>query len=201
MGLGPSAITFTCLEPEKVPVARYPRWAVLGRSNVGKSSFLNALVHPNSIFRTGRTPGVTIGLVGASVRLGKSELSTLELVDLPGYGFARGGFAQVERWGHLADALKEQSRERGLQWVWLADPQREPAREEQDLLSWLTNEAYTFVFTKADQVKTSARPRSEKAWAMVIERATEGPYWVSSLKGEGLDQLAKSAKAFVRAVS
>ena len=198
MGLGPAELSFTCLEPQKVPAAKYPRWAVLGRSNVGKSSFLNSLIHPNSLFRTGRTPGVTTGLIGVQVKLGKSEDSILELVDLPGFGFALPSASAGQRWGELAQRLREISVDRGLLWVWLADPQRAPAGEESELIRWMGAETYSFVFTKADQVKMSQREGILKAWKPYIETATEGPYWVSSLKGDGMNEIFKSARNFVR---
>jgi GTP-binding protein len=200
MGLGAAELSFTVLDPSKVPAGHYPRWAVLGRSNVGKSSFLNALVHPSSPFRTGRTPGVTTGLIGVKVRMSRAEESILELVDLPGFGYARGRDADRDRWSILADALREQSMDTGLLWVWLLDPLREPQNEEHQLLSWLNNAPFAALFTKADQVKNSQRAKVLKAWAPFVEAATEGPYWVSSLKGEGMQEIFKSARNFVRGV-
>ena len=67
MGLGQAKVSFTVLRAQDLPVAKYPRWAVIGRSNVGKSSLLNALVHPKKLFRTGSTPGLTQGLIGVEV--------------------------------------------------------------------------------------------------------------------------------------
>jgi GTP-binding protein len=199
MGLGrKSDLSFTCLETSKVPEASCPRWAVLGRSNVGKSSLLNALTHPHKFFRTGAKPGVTTGLVAVRVYLAQSEKSALELVDLPGFGYAKHSKNILSHWGDLANTLRERSEGYGLQWIWLADPVRKPSDEEQMLLQWLNSSPYTFVFTKADQVKPRDRINSEKAWATIIRGATEGPYWVSAMKGEGFDVLQKSAKSFVR---
>src|SRR5258708_6015619 len=142
MGLGTAEISFTVLDPEKVPVAEHPRWAVLGRSNVGKSSFLNFLTHPKSFFRTSRVPGKTIGLVAAQVMLGKGPRSALELVDVPGFGFSQS--SDPERWELLMVNLRERSRDAGLQWIWLADPSREPGSDELRLRDWLNGEPYVF---------------------------------------------------------
>ncbi|MBS1985237.1 MAG: 50S ribosome-binding GTPase [Bdellovibrionales bacterium] len=198
MGLGKSELSFTVLKPEDVPEAKHPRWAVLGRSNVGKSSLLNSLTHPIEMFKTGRTPGVTRGLIGVKVRLGKSEDSTLELVDLPGFGYAVKGSISVDNWGVLAESLRERSQERGLLWIWLADPTRAPEELERGLLEWLGEEPFMFVFTKADAVKAKQHAQIERTWESIIANATEGPFWVSSLKGEGMEALAKSARNFVR---
>lgn len=197
MGLGKAILSFTVLEPEKIPMPKYPRWAVLGRSNVG-TVFLNALIHPHSMFRTGAKPGVTRGLVAANVQLGASERSTLELVDLPGFGFAKGARVERVQWTLLAEKLREKSHERGLLWLWLADPTRKPDDSEMAVAEWLGTEPYSFVFTKADQVKAKDRPAAEKIWAPCLRVATEGPYWTSAMKGEGMDAIQKSARNFVR---
>lgn len=202
MGLGASRLSFTVLDPSKVPEGEVPRWAVLGRSNVGKSSLLNALVHPAEHFRAGRTAGVTRGLIGVRVRLGKSEASEMELVDLPGFGFSEGGsIVGGDAWGHLAEALREKSHARGLQWVWLVDPRRKPNELELNLRHWLNREPYLFVFTKADQVKASGRREAEKNWSALVQGSTEKPFWASALSGEGMDTLGKSARGFVRFAS
>jgi GTP-binding protein len=199
MGLGKKAVLkFTTLEARKVPEATCPRWAVLGRSNVGKSSLLNALTHPQKFFRTGAKPGVTIGLVGVEVYLSQSEKSRIELVDLPGFGYARHSDNVLSGWEDLIVALRERSEARGLLWVWLADPKRAPAEEEFQLLHWLKSAPFMFVFTKSDQVNTKARVSCEKTWQYFIEAASEGPYWVSAMRGEGFDALSKSARSFVR---
>jgi GTP-binding protein len=202
MGLGKRAeLTFTVLDASKVPQAKCPRWAVLGRSNVGKSSLLNALTHPHKFFRTGSKPGVTTGLIGVKVFLGQSPKSALELVDLPGFGYAKHSRSTLSKWDELVVALREKSESTGLLWVWLADPTREPAEAEFQLIEWLGMSPFSLVFTKADQVKRSQRAASEKRWSRVLERATEGPYWVSAMKGEGFAELEKSAKSFVRVYS
>lgn len=199
MGLGKkSELKFTTLEAHKVPEADCPRWAVLGRSNVGKSSLLNSLTHPQKFFRTGAKPGVTTGLIGVQVHLSQSDKSRIELIDLPGFGYAKHSDNVLSQWEELILALRERSEERGLLWVWLVDPKREPAEEERQLLHWLNRAPYMFVFTKADQVHLKKRPEIEKIWKRYLESATEGPYWVSSLKGEGFDTLSKSARSFVR---
>lgn len=199
MGLGKATLSFTVLEPGKVPAGRHPRWAALGRSNVGKSSLLNALLHPHEFFRTGKTPGVTRGLIGVQVAMGNSEKSVLELVDLPGFGFAPQDQHERRNWDELAAALRENSRELGLQWIWLVDPIREPGELEEDLMRWLDNEPFALVFTKSDKIKERERKGVEGKWARFARAAVEGPYWVSALKGEGMEALMKSARQFVRA--
>ena len=198
MGLGPSELSFTVFEPQQLPEAVHPRWAVLGRSNVGKSSFLNALLHPFELFRTGKAPGVTRGLIGCHVHLGKGEKAILELVDLPGFGFAKVDQATQAKWNILAQTLREKSIPEALLWVWLVDPTRSPDQEERNLRAWIGTEPYIFIFTKADKVKNSERARAIQAWSKIADGAVEAPYWVSSLKGEGFDAIFKSARSYLR---
>jgi GTP-binding protein len=199
MGLGMGAdISFTVLHPDQVPEAVCPRWAVLGRSNVGKSSLLNALVHPKVLFRTGQKPGVTTGLIGVKVKLARTEASLFEIVDLPGFGFAERSQRMIVEWSALVEALRQRSEEKGLLWVWLVDPQREPEAAEHELLNWLAGAPYMLVFTKADRIKGGARPEAEKRWSVIGARATEGPYWTSAKTGDGVEALVRSARGYVR---
>jgi len=198
MGLGRADLSFTVLKADQVPLGRHPRWAVVGRSNVGKSSLLNALIHPQTMFRTGKTPGVTRGLIGAHVWMGQSEKSILEIVDCPGYGFAKAGEDFTASWQDLLDALKVQSQETGLHWIWLVDPQRSPGDLESQMLQWIGQEPFSLIFTKSDLVGKSKRVLTERAWKAWIERSSETVLWVSSKSAEGFQDLQKRAKSFVR---
>ena len=196
MGLGKAKVSFTVLQAEALPQAKYPRWATIGRSNVGKSSLLNALVHPMKMFRTGSTPGLTRGLIGVEVMLGKRPESTIEIVDVPGFGFAlnpnRGD------WENLAQALLSKSEDKGLLFLWLIDVTREPDALDYDVSRWLGPRPFRILYTKADQTKKHHREKFEKKWASFVEQATEHPLWVSALSGEGVDELGKAARNFLR---
>lgn len=198
MGLGPAKLSFTVLKAQDVPESTFPRLAVLGRSNVGKSSFLNSLLHPHKLFRTSSQAGKTVGLVAAHLRLGKSEASTLEIVDVPGFGFAPAKAQILDSWGDLLEALRNRSRSSDLLWVWLVDPLRKPEALEYELLQWLGPEPFLFVFTKEDKIKPKDKAEVEELWREIIERSSEKAYWLSSMKGTGMKEVQNSLKSFMR---
>ena len=87
--------------PQEFPRAELPEVAFLGRSNVGKSSLLNALVHRKQLARTSTTPGKTRLLHWYRVERSNGALC---LVDLPGYGWAKVGQEERRRWKRLVEA-------------------------------------------------------------------------------------------------
>jgi len=164
-----------------------PHWdrtevAVAGRSNVGKSSLLNAISGQDSLARTSKTPGRTRCLnffaIGAK----------LALVDLPGYGYARMGRAEAARLGALMrDYLQTRANLSGL--IILIDSRRGPEREELELskLFGRANVEIIVAATKSDKLR-----RSERAAA--IERFTImgiDPVLCSASNGEGIEQLRR----------
>lgn len=197
MGLGRAELSFSSLIAEKIPHARQPRIVVLGRSNVGKSSLLNAMTHPQKIFRTGKTPGLTRGVLGARVQLGASQESILELVDVPGTGFARNPHER-EAWAEMMDVLKDKSAGKPLMFLVLIELGRRPEPEDLDLIEWLGDLPFALVFTKVDKIKPALREDASKHWIRVLSEATGNPFFVSSTKNEGLGELFKAMRAFVR---
>jgi GTP-binding protein len=164
-----------------------PHWsrtevAVAGRSNVGKSSLLNAISGRDSLARTSKTPGRTRCLnffaIGAK----------LALVDLPGYGYARMGRAEAARLGALMrDYLQTRANLSGL--IILVDSRRGPEREELELskLFGRANVEIIVAATKSDKLR-----RSERAAA--LERFTIlgiDPVMCSASNGEGIEQLRR----------
>jgi len=190
-----SQLSFTEVQPHKVKPPSMPRWCILGRSNVGKSTFLNTLTHPKKIFRTGRTPGVTQGLIGAKCQVAKNDKAWIEIVDTPGFGFVKRKSSLQSMWGEMLQALQETSAGKS-QWIWLLDPLRKPMEEDWEILNWLGHEPFLLLFSKSDKVKSSARGQHEEACKEFIEKATEKPIWFSSKNSEGLEQVSKAARAF-----
>jgi GTP-binding protein len=156
-----------------LPQAELPEVAFAGRSNVGKSSLLNALTNRNTLARTSNTPGRTREV--NFFRLGASDADgvgrRLMLVDLPGYGYARAGKEEIARWNKL---IEDYLRGRGnLRRVCLLiDARRgigEPDRKVMDLLD-KSAVVYQVILTKVDKEKAGALAKVEQAAAKEIAR-------------------------------
>ncbi len=164
-----------------------PRWnrreiAIVGRSNVGKSSLLNALAGKRGLARTSRTPGRTQAI--NFFTLGE----TMALVDLPGYGYAKMPQALATR---IASAMREflEARKNLAALILLIDSRRGPQQEEVDLAeaAKARNLVLFVVATKIDKLK-----RSERASALAKMRALEiEPILCSAETGEGIDLLRR----------
>lgn len=133
--------------PEQFPQELLPEVAFLGRSNVGKSSLINAVVGQAGIAKTSATPGCTRLINFFLVE------DRFRLVDLPGYGYARGPIADKESWGPLIESyLSERSMLRLC--IVLLDSRRGWMDKDLELKSWLEhhNRPYIVAATKVDKL-------------------------------------------------
>jgi GTP-binding protein len=128
-----AALVASAADASGFPRGGPPEVALLGRSNVGKSSLLNRLVGHARLARVSSTPGKTRLIHFYRVERGGRALL---LVDLPGYGFAKVSRAERERWKALVESYLDARRALRLA-VLLLDVRRDPGEDESLLVAWL----------------------------------------------------------------
>lgn len=181
-----------------IPEADYPEVAFCGRSNVGKSSLLNALTGRKSIARTSVTPGRTQELNFFDV----GEPTQFRLVDMPGYGFAKAPLKVVEKWRALVRTFL-----RGrvvLKRTLVLIDARHGVKPVDEVMMTMLDEAavgYRLVLTKADKIKASElEATAEKVMVEARKHSAAHPqlHITSSEKGMGIAELRAAVLADIR---
>ena len=149
---GPIAFLKSAPGLEFLPDPDVPEVAFAGRSNVGKSSLLNALTNRNGLARTSNTPGRTQELNFFDV----GEPLRFRLVDMPGYGFAKAPPQLVKRWRYLVNDYLRGRVELKRALV-LIDARHGIKEVDREILEMLDKAAvsYRIVLTKADKIKAT----------------------------------------------
>lgn len=184
---GPIAFELGVVSMDNLPDADVPEVAFAGRSNVGKSSLINAITGRNKLARASTEPGRTREL--NFFRVGER----LRLVDLPGYGYAKAAREESERWMALTrDYLR--GRPSLMRVVLLIDARHGVKPHDGDVMDALDKAAvpYQLVFTKADKVKpTELEALAATTKASISKRPAAHPEIIatSSEKGQGIDIL------------
>ena len=185
MKIKSAEIVISCSDASQFPSENLPEIAFLGRSNVGKSSLLNALVQRKKLARTSSTPGKTRLIHFFRVETARSELM---LVDLPGYGWAKVSRGERNSWQRLVESYLESRRALHVAML-LQDLRREFSEDETLLLDWLAERDIPSVvaLTKADKLKPMKRKARVAAMKKGLLSPTAAVITTSSLKGDGVD--------------
>jgi GTP-binding protein len=169
------------------PESDLPEIAFSGRSNVGKSSLLNALVRRKSLARVSATPGKTREINFFRVN------DTFHLVDLPGYGYARVSKAARSAWRPLIEGYLQTSEQlRGV--VQLIDSRHPPSSDDLRMMDFLASVGVPTVVVATKVDKLSRNERSDKLQALGPQLGVEEDQLIpfSARTGEGRDELAQA---------
>ena len=172
--------------PERLPC----EIAIVGKSNVGKSSLINALCGRNKLAKTSATPGKT--------RLINFFLLNEEfyLVDLPGYGYAAAPKSEQEKWGKLMEDYLSSGRVSHI--YMLIDIRHEPTVLDKQMFGYIIYYGipYTLIATKADKLARSKRRQAANAAAKALGAPPYAVAW-SSETGDGREELLERIDAVV----
>jgi GTP-binding protein len=192
--LGDSAQLPTLIQGTSLNGRREPRIAMVGRSNVGKSTLINALLEAK-VAQVSNQPGKT-----RAIHFYLWKEPGRIVADLPGYGFAKTSHRERERWSHfISSYLKKDPALMGA--VVLLDARHGPTELDEDAIRFLAGEGIpmTIVFSKCDQLKTQSERSSRKKEAgLVLEKLGYNPemaFWVSGKTKDGLKSLAAHLSA------
>lgn len=140
-----------------LPENTQPEFAFSGKSNVGKSSLINALMNRKSYARTSAQPGKTQTINFYHIN------DAFYYVDLPGYGYARANIEVKAKWGQMIENYLHQSKK--LKCIFLLiDIRHEPSENDKLMYDWIISQGYqpVIIATKADKVKRSQLEKHRK---------------------------------------
>jgi GTP-binding protein len=142
----------------KVPDNKKPEIAFAGKSNVGKSSLINALMNRKSLARTSAQPGKTQTINFYNIN------DELYFVDLPGYGYAKTSIAEKEKWGKMIEKYLRISKVLKAVFL-LVDIRHDPNANDRQMYEWILANGYhpIIIATKADKIKRSQLAKQIKA--------------------------------------
>ncbi len=149
-----SELLITAAKKEQYPETTVPEIAFAGKSNVGKSSMINALLNRKSLARTSSQPGKTQTINFYNIN------DILNFVDLPGYGYAKVSKSEKEKWGKMIETYLT-SREQLKEVILLVDIRHEPNANDIQMYEWIKSFGYTgfVIATKADKISKGQRDK------------------------------------------
>lgn len=146
-----------CGISSKLPDNQYPEVAFAGKSNVGKSSLINALMNRKALARTSAQPGKTQTINFYNVN------KEIYFVDLPGYGYARANEEVKAKWGKMIEDYLHKSKQLKAVFL-LIDIRHEPGSNDKIMYDWIVKQGYNpiIIATKLDKIKRSQTDKQIK---------------------------------------
>lgn len=176
------------------PPPEYPEICFAGRSNVGKSSLINALMNHGGLARTSNTPGKTQQMNYYMID------DQAYFVDLPGFGYAKVSKTERERWGRdIRDYLLERKTLRLI--LHLVDIRHKPSQLDEDFFYWMGSKRMPFavILSKADKLTRNKQNQSKFRLNRILDEMNiEVPIVVaSSEKRQGMEEIKALANEFI----
>ncbi len=181
-------------EADQLPLTLGVELAFCGRSNVGKSSLMNALMARHRLVRTSATPGCTRGINFFSAR--SRDGAVFQLVDLPGYGFAKRSKDERRRWAKLIEQyLSEREWLRAA--VLLVDARRTPSEQDRELMAFIrqrTGQNAPTLIVVATKIDKLANSKKKAALRTLQQQLGERIYPCSAVTGAGIEALWRALR-------
>lgn len=176
-----------------LPANTQAEFAFAGKSNVGKSSLINAIMNRKSYARVSGEPGKTqtINYYRIDAVASNEAKADFYLVDLPGYGYAKVSQREREKWGKMVERYLHTSKQLRLIFL-LIDMRHEPSANDLQMQEWVRYQGFTpvIIATKSDKIKKSQKERQRRMLRNSLGLAEEDiliPF--SALNKEGLDEI------------
>ena len=146
-----------CGVTSTLPDNDFAEVAFAGKSNVGKSSLINALMNRKSLARTSASPGKTQTINFYNVN------NEIYFVDLPGYGYAKVSQTEKEKWGKMIEKYLNTSKQLKAVFL-LIDIRHEPSKNDQNMYQWIVSNGYNpiIIATKLDKINRSQIQKNVK---------------------------------------
>lgn len=183
----------SAVKPEQWPQEGLPETVVVGRSNVGKSSFINALTERKKLAYVGNTPGKT-RLINF-FRIDERWM----LVDVPGYGYAKMSKKMLMEMGRMMDTYFQQRQEIACV-VQLVDARHDPTQDDIDMMEYLQalHLPILVAATKVDKVPKTKRVRAIKNISQILHIPVKSVYPVSSTEKTGFEEVRNRIDTFIQ---
>ena len=188
-----ASLDLVCGITSQIPNTEQPEIAFAGKSNVGKSTLINALMNRKSLARTSSQPGKTQTLNFYHIN------DEMYLVDLPGYGYANANIQTKAKWGKMIENYLFASKTLKAVFL-LVDIRHEPSENDKLMYKWISERGYepVVIATKLDKIK---RSQVQKQMALIKRTLGLDPqsklYVFSSQTKQGRDEIWSAIEEFI----
>lgn len=184
----------TAVRPDQYPTLHLPEIALVGRSNVGKSSIINTLLNRKNLARVAAEPGKTRQINFYNID------GTLFFADLPGYGYARVSKTEKDSWAEMIETYLNSRKQLQL-IIMLVDIRHTPSNDDQTMFDWLANQdrSRLVVATKLDKItRGQVQKQLQDIRSTLVMNPGETLIPFSAVTGQGRDEIWNQINQLIR---